>query len=331
MWVTHLPPKCAILLASIHGSVGNMLLKQIVVLLLLALAQGYPALAQAGTQSGKSSQWPEVHLNVLVVDKSRQPQTTLDKSSFHVFENGKERPVKSISAGNTPVSLALLLDSSRSGIEDQAILKGVAAAVTRAMPPGSEVMAIRFADQAHLVLPFTPTNPFPLSFLNRLKWQGGTSLWDAIRMTEAYVAKNARYSRSALVVLSDGMEDHSTFNLEQTVPSLQWPGAPPIYFVRLPGKNGVLGYNKGFASRAVKLLVYEGGGLTLVPKKHQDPAALGSKIAALIRSQYVLTFATVDPALDGKNHQLKIRLTGQFRKLKVCALPSYFAPETKSP
>jgi VWFA-related protein len=302
-----------------------MLRKEILALLLLAFAQRNPALAQAGTQDEQFARWPEVHLNVLVIDKSDQPQVALDKSAFHVFEDAIERPLESIIARDAPVSLALLIDTSHSMLDSRAILTEVVTAVTRAMPPGSEVMAVLFNDQASVVLPFTPTDPFPLSFLNHLEAQRGTVLYDAIMVTEAYVAKNARYAKSALVVFSDGMDNHSSSSLPDALRSLQWPGAPAFYFVRLPDPNAN-GFEKRFSKTAVQLLVSAGGGLSLVSGKDQDPAALGTGIAALIRSQYVLAFTTTDPASNGRSHKLEVRLPGQSTKLKICVMPSYFAP-----
>ena len=302
-----------------------MILKEISAFLLLIFAQRSLLIAQTSAQAGQIPRWPEINLNALVVDKSGQPQVPLDKSTLRVYEDGVERPLKSITAGDAPVSLALLIDTSGSMREKRASVAEVAAAIIRAMPPGSEVMAVLFNVQPYFYLPFTSTDPAPLSFLNRQDFRDGTVLYDSIALTEGYISKNARYATRALVVLSDGEDDASRSSLPDAVRSLLWPGAPTVYFALLPNPDS--GYNeKRHSKLAAEILVSAGGGLSLVADKKQVPAALGAKIAALIRSQYVLAFTTADPAPNGMNHKVEVRLAGQTVKVRICAMPSYFAP-----
>lgn len=111
-----------------------MLLGRTVGLLLLAFAVSQSALSQAGTQAGQDHRWPNIDFNVLVVNKSGQPQASLDKSAFHVFENGAERPIESVTAGDAPVSLALLIDTSGSTYGNRDTIRAVATAVIRSLP-----------------------------------------------------------------------------------------------------------------------------------------------------------------------------------------------------
>ena len=275
--------------------------------------------------SGQYSNGPEIHLNVLAVDKTSQPQTSLSPSVFHVFEDGIERPITSIAASDAPVSLALLIDCSNSMSEKHGVIKAVATAVTQTMPPGSEVMAVTFNERAWLDLPFTPTESAPLSFLDHLEANGGTALTDAIITSEYYFRDHVRNARRALIVFSDGMDNASSSTFVDASRSLQWPGAPTVYFARLPDPS-VDGFEKRFSKRVTEVLASAGGGLALVPGKNQDPTDFGVKIAELIRSQYVLTFTTSDPEFKEISHKVDIRLADNSLKFKLLFQPSYSAP-----
>lgn len=303
-----------------------MLRNGIVVFVFLALAVTRPAFGQASTQSDQNHRWPKVDLNVLVVDKSGQPQASLDKSAFHVFENGAERPVELAIGGNAPISLALLIDTSRSTDGNQATVAGVATALIRALPSGSEVMAVLFAEQSYIDLPFTPVEPAPLSFLARLDSRGGTKFYDALVATENYIASNAHNPKRALVILSDGNDNASTLNLEQTLHRIQEePGAPTIYFIDMPGLHAK-SIEKRHSRAVARLVISECGGLVVNPNKNEEAAALSTRITALIHSQYVLTFTAAGAAPDGRFRKLELRTAPA--KLEVHAVPGYF-PRTQ--
>lgn len=132
---------------------------KIVGLLSLAFGVSQAALSQVGAPAPQGHRWPNIDLNILVVDKSGQPQAPIDRSAFHLFENGAERPIDSVTAGDVPVSLALLIDTSGSTYGNRNTISAVATAIIRSLPPGSEVMAVLFAEKAYIDLPFTPRSP----------------------------------------------------------------------------------------------------------------------------------------------------------------------------
>jgi len=310
-----------IILAQLKTSDGNMLRNQIVALLSLAITLSRPSFGQASMQAAELHSWPHVSLNVLVVNKSDEPQAPLDKDAFHILEDGAERPIESVIPGEAPVSLALLIDTSGSTYGNHVATLGVATAVVRALPPGSEVMAVLFADKAYIDLPFTPAEPAPLEFLHWLDSRGATGFYDALVATEDYIAAKAHNAKRALLVLSDGNDNASTLNLQQALHKIQQePGAPTIYFVDTPEARPKLG-EKRHSLRVASLVTSVCGGGVVAPDKHYDGAALGVSVAALIRSQYVLTFAAV-AALDEKFRKLEVRVDPA--NLEARAASGYF-------
>jgi VWFA-related protein len=299
-----------------------MLRKKTVAFLLLAFAMNRFALGQADMQAGKDPHWPKVDVNVLIVNKSGQAQAALDKSAFHVLEDGVERPIESITADDAPISLAFLIDTSGSTYGNRETIVGVVTAVIKSLPPGSEVMAVLFAGKAFIDLPFTPASPPPLAFLKRLDSRGPTAFYDALVATEDYMTAKAKTSKRALVVLSDGSDNDSTLNLAQTIRKIeQKQNAPTLYFIGMPEPRAHFD-EKIHSRRVIRLLTSQVGGLEIVPEKNEDAATLSTRIMALIRSQYALTFTAAGGAPDERFRKLEVRADGA--KLEVHAAEGYF-------
>lgn len=302
-------------------------LLSVALIALLAIAAGATRLA-GQTPVGTSvpeppvidKSWPEVNLNVLVLDKHHVPQS-VDEHQFQLFEDGVERPLQFRGSPDSPVSLALVIDSSGSIFKRKPAIIAAVTAIIKALPPNSEVMAVLFADEAFLDLPLSPASKVDFSFLDRLQARGGTTLYDTVSATEKHFLAHARYVRRAMVILSDGEDNASHISRAQAFGSMELPGAPVVYvcppskanFLQTQESVGLI--NMGFLSR------YGGGAdFNLDP----DPAAAAAQVAAAIRSQYVLQFTAADPARDGKRHKLELRLPD--KNLPIHVLHQYFAP-----
>jgi len=295
---------------------------------LLAVAAG--GKSSLGQSSGDASRpaapavnksWPEVNLNVVVLDKQGAPQT-IDEQKFQLFEDGSERPLEFRTTADSPVSVALLIDTSGSMYNRRGSITATVNAIVKGLPSSSEVMVISFNETAYVNLRFTPVAQADFSFLSRLDTRGGTALFDTIVATEKYFAAHARYARRAIVLLSDGGDNASHLALGAAIRSLQWPGAPTFYSFLLP-PTFVSGAETRHDKLAIENLAKAGGGVALTPKE-EDFAPAVTRLADMIRSQYVLTFTAADPARDGNAHKLEVRLP--VKDVQIHALPVYYAP-----
>jgi Ca-activated chloride channel homolog len=299
-----------------------MLAGKIVKLLLVVLAVSQSALSQGGTYADQDHGWPNIDLNVLVADKSGQPLASIDKSALHVFENGAERPIQSVTADDAAVSLALLIDTSGSTYGNRDTIRTIATNVIQSLPPGSEVMAVLFADKAYIDLPFTPAQPAPLAFLDRLDSRGPTAFYNALVATEDYIAINAHNPKRAILVLSDAEDNDSNLNLQQTLNRIESKhDAPTIYFTEMPNSRAK-GIEKRHSRRVADLVIAVSGGIAIVPNKNEDAAALSAHVTALIRSQYVLTFIAAGAAPDPRFRKLEVRV--DHPNLEAHAVRGYF-------
>ncbi len=291
--------------------------------LLAIAAGGKPLVGQGSSDTSRSAEpavdqsWPEVNLNVVVLDKHGAPQT-VDEHQFQLFEDGAERPPQFRGSPDSPISIGFIIDTSGSMFRRLGSTAWTVKAIVKALPEGSEVMAVLFGDEAHLDLPFTPISKADLSFLDRRSARGGTALFDALVVTEQYFAAHARYARRALVLFSDGGDDASHSREKDAIRSLQSPGAPTFYSFNFPDPWPPPG-----GKHTMDLLAKAGGGVAFAPKeKDLEPEV--TRLISVIPSQYVLRFTAADAARDGKAHKLEVRLSD--RTLQILALPVYYAP-----
>jgi VWFA-related protein len=299
----------------------------VALIVLLAVAAG--AKAWAGQNGGEASNpaipavdnsWPDINLNVAVLDKQGVPQK-VDEREFHLFEDGAERPLHFRGSPDSPVSLGFIIDSSGSIFKRKPAIVAAVTAIVKALPPDSEVMAVLFADESYLDLPFTPVSKVDFSFLDRLQARGGTTLYDTVFATERHFIAHAKYVRRAMVILSDGEDNASHLSRGAAFGAMEQPGAPVVY-VCPPSKANFFETQESAGLINMSFLARYGGGADF--NLDPDPAATAAEVAAAIRSQYVLQFTAADPARDGKRHKLELRLP--IKDVQIHALPVYYAP-----
>jgi VWFA-related protein len=296
-------------------------------IVLLAIAAGTKGLTgqNLGEMSSPAipaveSSWPDVDLNVVVLDKHGVPQK-VDEREFQLFEDGAERPLQFRGSPDSPVSLALMIDSSGSIFKHRDAIIAAVKAIVKAVPDGSEVMAVLFTDKAFLDLPFTAVSKVDLSFLDRLQARGPTGLYDAVVATEEHIIAHAKYARRALVILSDGEDNASHVSRGVAFWRMKQPGAPAVYAC-VPSKAEIMQSELMAGHINMRFLAKEGGGTEF--NLDPDPESTAARIAGAIRSQYVLQFRTGDPTRNGKARKLAVRLP--VKDAQIHALPDYFAP-----
>src|SRR5712671_5952183 len=160
---------------------GNLL-----ALLALWAASSFVLVAQfaAGTRL--------VVLHASVSDRHGNLVPTLDRTAFHVFENGVPQQIKVFRHEDLPVSLGIVIDGSGSMQEKLARVEAAAVALVHESNPRDEVFIVNFNDTAFLDVPFTNDIHLLQQGLARIDARGGTAMRDAIEMSLGYTKQNAK-------------------------------------------------------------------------------------------------------------------------------------------
>ncbi|HEY6446806.1 MAG TPA: VWA domain-containing protein [Acidobacteriaceae bacterium] len=305
----------------------------------MASAQTPPLLHQHSNSQPPLSQaiplaaiWPQINLNIFVLDQSANPAPPIDPHSFQIFQDGLPRTIQSTAAADSPISLALLIDTSGSTRRQRPQVVSAASTLIDALPPGSEVSVVFFNDQAYCDLPLTPVSSFNPSVWQYLEARGGTAFYDVLVATENYFIGHAGHPRRALVAITDGGENASGVSLQQTVRALETPAAP-LFFVldtptEPPANVSISPRQSAREQGNLRTLAAAGGGLVFTARSENDLNAVAAKIAAVMRSQIAVSYRASDADRDGRLHRLDVRLPVDGAKLRIYGQPAFYAPES---
>ena len=130
------------------------------------------------------------------------------------------------------MSLTILIDSSTSmgsgGKLDRA--RPVFGPLIRGNHPEDEVSLMPFTDQVGRIQRLTSEQRLDPLIIARVALRvGGTALYDAIASALCHM-RSARYPRQAIVVITDGADQHSRLRLEQLI-ELARSSNPQIFMI----------------------------------------------------------------------------------------------------
>jgi tight adherence protein B len=231
-----------------------------------------PAVAQTsgGIELGRVDldEFPEVQFDVSVAAGLTEGQVTAD--DITLTENGQAVPVTVVPVSTEGLEVVLLLDTSGSMNENNAIgsAKLAAASFLDELPAEVPVGVVAFADTPSLVSPLTTDRNALRGSIEQLRATGRTSLYDGI------VFGNSLFSGSTedrqFVLLSDGGDTASAAALEDALAITTGVRTNAIEIVTSESNSEAL----------ASLAAAGNGRLTSIT----DPAALGALYQEIARS-----------------------------------------------
>src|ERR1700761_8418499 len=268
----------------------------------------------------------EVVLSATVIDEHGRLVSGLDKDAFHVFEDGKPQTITSIQEQDIPVSIGLLIDNSGSMRTKRQAVNEAALDMVRASNREDETFVVNFADEAYIDQDFTSDLNRLQEGLSHIDSKGGTALYDAVIASADYMAKNAKKAKEVLLIITDGEDNASGTNLEETVRRIQDLQGPVVYSIGLLFDDaGGGGRESHRARRALQLLSDETGGLAFFPKNLGQVDQIAAEVARDIRNQYTIGYHSSKPASMGGYRVVHVDAKAKaYGKLSVRTRPGYF-------
>jgi len=251
----------------------------------------------------------------------------LNKDNFQVFDNKKQQVIQHFSCEDVPISVAVVFDTSGSMASNHKIERAREAVVEllKASNPEDELLLISVADKPQLQTGFTQSIETIDSALVSLVPQGSTALLDGIYLAISQM-KNARYSRKALLVISDGGDNHSRYD-EGEIMDLVKESDLVIYSIGI--------YDEFFQSEEERLgpelmsdISELTGGRLFTVNNPNDLTAVAARVGTELRSEYVLGYRPAKSLRDGKWHRIKVKLLPPkgVPRAQVSAKKGYYAP-----
>jgi Ca-activated chloride channel family protein len=236
------------------------------------------------------------------------PVTSLTQENFRLFEDGVEQKITHFASEDAPVSVGLLFDASGSMRDKMRKSLEAAAELFKSANIEDQFFLVEFNERPKLIVPFTRRSDEVYQRLLRARPVGRTSLFDAIHLALLQM-KNASNPRKAIVILSDGGDNHSRYTESEIKGALQ-EGDVQVYAMGIFPSEGLAKRprEERGGPRLLAELTEETGGLHFPVENLNDLPAVCARIGAALRNQYLLGYSPANPARDGKYHRVKVVL-----------------------
>jgi VWFA-related protein len=261
-----------------------------------------------------------VTLDVAVMDNKGHFIPGIPSGNFRVLEDGVPQQVKSVNAGEAPMTIALVIEFSNkfqrlysmNWFQTLQLAWGFAST----LKPQDYIAIVAYDMRPEILTDFTTDRTKTQEALQRLTIPAFSeaNLYDAVtdtadRMTELE-------GRKAILLLSTGIDTFSKITYDQARKRLQEAGVP-VYVVSLMQAQREM--NDAYmgpitrmdflqADNAMRTFARETGGQAYFPRFQGEYGTIFQSIHEALRSQYVLTYAPANKAHDGGYRKIKVEL-----------------------
>lgn len=297
------------------------------------LCAGYAAgaYAQGRVETHIVSSVELVQIPVIVFDNKGKVAIDLKKEDFRLFEDGGEQRILSFERQRVPVSFVILADLSSSMMRKIPFVQE--AALSLLEPPqqeakqSDEYSVLGIGKRSRVLMPFTQDEqdlerrvPLLLTATNE-----STALFDGVWLGVSTAEEGAMNEDQAMIVITDGGDNHSRYNLRETKKLLEEANFPlfavmagPLfelpYFMSTPDTNpSPFPTNKGSTPRSpslsvpiapddyigpaerrgphnMEVLTEASGGGVFTAKREEDLPRIVRTIGLAVRYRYVLRY-----------------------------------------
>ncbi len=266
----------------------------------------------------------EVVLNATVLDGTELVEN-LTKDDFQVFEDGVKQTLISFQHTDLPVSIGLVVDNSGSMYRKRPSVNKSALDLIQASNPQDEAFVVNFSDEAFIDSEFTNSIGKLRDGLSHIDSRGGTALYDAVVASADKLVADAKRPKQVLILITDGEDNASSLNLEQTIHRVQQLSGPVIYSIGLLFGDEMSRAEVRHARHALEMLSGETGGMAFFPKSIDQVDQIAAEVARDIRSQYTLGYHSTKPSSQPGFRKVEVTAEGKGKsKLTVRTRTGYF-------
>ena len=262
----------------------------------------------------------EVDLTITVTDEANHYILDLNQEDFSVLEDGTPQEILHFSKELTPVSMAVVLDTSGSMRRRMESVQKAASRFVSQITPVDRAMVLEFSDGVRMTQGLTSDIPALKRAIESTSAKGGTALYDAV--IDAVRRLQRMRGRTSVILLTDGKDENnagtaagSHHTLAECVETAKEAGVT-IY---------TLGLGANIARDVLTQIARQTGGRAYFPPTVADLAEVYGKIAEELRSQYTLSYSSSNRIRDGAWRNIEIKIAGHAYIIRT--KPGYFAPK----
>jgi len=270
-----------------------------------------------------------VLLPVNVTDRHGTFVAGLKQPDFHVYENRQLQELTVFEEGDTPVTVGLVVDHSRSmGPKLWDVVTAVSS-FAHSSNPQDEMFVVDFNDDVLIELmkgkAFSSDPKEIEKALTAVSARGRTALYDAVSEGLNHI-KYGHLGKKALILISDGGDNASHLKYSQVLEQAR-QSQTMIYAIGLVGADDKE-ENPGLLRRLCK----DTGGIAYFPREGESVAKISTEIARDLREQYTLGYAPQNMQRAEAFRKIEVKVSAQGHgSLRVRTRPGYSLAAEKPP
>lgn len=235
-----------------------------------------------------------------VSDREGRLVPDLTQADFQVFDNGRPVRIDAFSAGNQPITVAVMLDMSNSMQGRFLRVRESTRRFIDALSPQDRARIGSFGYEVAISPILTGDKRILSRVIDEELWPGGgTPLWNAV--DAAMTSLSGEPGRRVVLVLTDGGDTGSLPGLHADQGQVERRARDEGSIVYALGLQGNL-----LEGGIIKLAALSGGGHFDL-NNDEDLTSTFARVTAELRHQYALGFTPT--TFDRKTHKLDVRLT----------------------
>ena len=233
----------------------------------------------------------------------------LTKDDFRSSKTASSRTLISFQHTDLPVSMGLVVDNSGSMYRKRPSVNKSALDLVQASNPQDEAFVVNFSDEAFIDCEFTvDIKSCAMGFRTSTRAAAPRSTMPS-SPPQTSSSADAKRPKQVLILITDGEDNASSLNLEQTIHRVQQLSGPVIYSIGLLFGDEMSRAEVRHARRALEMLSGETGGMAFFPKSIDQVDQIAAEVARDIRSQY-----THRLPLHQAHHRARISQSGSHRR-----------------
>jgi Ca-activated chloride channel homolog len=249
----------------------------------------------------------------------------LKPDNFEIYDNGTRQDIEYFSQEERPLSIGIVFDTSAS-------MKDRIGRATEALNHflqlqhnDDEYFLLTFNTTVHMAHNYTASKANIINSLNDVCPSGLTALNDAI-YAGIEKLKQGRYSKRALLVISDGQDNSSWYN-SKDLSNILREADVQIFTVGITDEGKTVDTNilEREGRALLRQFSEQSGGRAFFPTNMEQFDKTLAQVSSELRNQYSLGFSP-SSGLDGRWHKLQVKVKNDTRaRLAVRSRTGYKA------
>jgi Ca-activated chloride channel family protein len=259
-----------------------------------------------------------VALNVVATDGDQNLVRGLTAGNFAVYEDGVRQEIAFFAAGDVPLDLAILIDTSASMFGKLGTAQEAAIGFASTLRAQDRLMVMDIKDATKVLSPLGADVAAAATAIRATDPRGGTALYNGLYLTLKELAREGAAGdgvrRQAIVVLSDGDDTASLMSFDDVMDLAKQSGIAIYTITLMPalpaGRQAGGAARRGFSQSefTMKALARETGARAFFPSDIGELSGVYGSIAEELASQYSLGYTSKNRKRDGAYRRIVVQV-----------------------